>query len=41
MIVDAVKFRTEFGWAPRYPSYREGLDQVVAQWKFDASHLRA
>lgn len=27
------RFRQEFGWRPTYPSYREGLDQVVASWK--------
>jgi nucleoside-diphosphate-sugar epimerase len=27
------RFRADFGWAPRYPTYREGLDQIVAAWK--------
>jgi nucleoside-diphosphate-sugar epimerase len=27
------KFRRDFGWSPRYPTYREGLDQIVAEWK--------
>lgn len=27
------RFCEDFGWRPRYPSYREGLDQVVQQWK--------
>lgn len=27
------RFREDFGWRPRYPSYLEGLDQVVQQWK--------
>jgi nucleoside-diphosphate-sugar epimerase len=27
------KFRADFGWSPRFPSYREGLDQVVGAWK--------
>jgi nucleoside-diphosphate-sugar epimerase len=27
------RFRSEFGWAPHFPSFREGLDQVVAAWK--------
>ena len=26
------RFRRDLGWAPRYPSYREGLDQIVAAW---------
>ena len=29
------RFRREFGWAPRYPSCQEGLDQVVAVWRSD------
>lgn len=27
------RFREDFGWAPRFPSYREGLDQVIQLWK--------
>ena len=27
------RLRGDFGWAPRYPTYREGLDQIVAEWK--------
>jgi nucleoside-diphosphate-sugar epimerase len=27
------RFRSEFGWTPRYPTYREGLDQIVGAWK--------
>jgi 2-alkyl-3-oxoalkanoate reductase len=26
-------FRSAFGWKPRYPTYREGLDQVAAAWR--------
>lgn len=26
-------FRRDFDWAPRFPSYREGLDQVVTAWQ--------
>ena len=26
------RLRSDFGWVPRYPSYREGLDQIVAAW---------
>ncbi len=26
------RFRRDIGWAPRFPSYREGLDRVVAHW---------
>jgi 2-alkyl-3-oxoalkanoate reductase len=25
------RFRRDFGWAPRYPTYREGLEQIVAK----------
>jgi nucleoside-diphosphate-sugar epimerase len=27
------KFRADLNWSPRFPSYREGLDQVVGAWK--------
>ncbi len=27
------RFRADFNWNPRFPSYREGLDQVVQAWK--------
>lgn len=26
-------FRQDFGWSPRFPSYREGIDQVAQAWK--------
>lgn len=26
------KFRRDFGWMPRYPTYREGLTQIIAKW---------
>ncbi|HEV7966369.1 MAG TPA: NAD-dependent epimerase/dehydratase family protein [Candidatus Acidoferrales bacterium] len=29
------RFRRDFGWTPRYPTYREGLDQVVRAWNGD------
>ena len=25
--------RHDFGWAPKYPTYRQGLEQIVAAWK--------
>ncbi|MGH9678840.1 MAG: NAD-dependent epimerase/dehydratase family protein, partial [Candidatus Acidiferrales bacterium] len=31
------RFRRDFGWAPQYPTVREGLDQVVTAWKTDAT----
>jgi nucleoside-diphosphate-sugar epimerase len=27
------RFRRDFGWAPRYPTFREGLDEIVAAWR--------
>lgn len=32
------RFRDDFGWAPKYPTYREGLEQIVASWKADPSN---
>src|ERR1700694_5306151 len=29
--------RRDFGWTPRYPTYREGLDQIVAAWNAESS----
>jgi 2-alkyl-3-oxoalkanoate reductase len=26
------RFRHDFPWSPQYPTYREGLDQIVAAW---------
>ncbi|MBZ5658983.1 MAG: NAD(P)-dependent oxidoreductase [Acidobacteriia bacterium] len=31
----SARFRRDFGWAPRYPTVREGLDQIVAAWKME------
>ena len=27
------RLRRDFGWTPRYPTHREGLDQVLAAWR--------
>lgn len=27
------RLRRDFAWAPQYPTYREGLDQILAAWK--------
>jgi nucleoside-diphosphate-sugar epimerase len=35
------RFRHDFGWMPRYPTYREGLDQIVAAWKVQSSNATA
>ncbi len=32
------RFRHDFGWTPRYPTYREGLDQIVAAGKSEIAH---
>ncbi|MCA1825405.1 MAG: NAD-dependent epimerase/dehydratase family protein [Myxococcales bacterium] len=40
MVTTAAKFKRDFRWMPRYPSYRQGLDQIVAQWTQDAAHGR-
>lgn len=32
------RFRRDFGWTPRYPTYREGLDQIVAAWNSDTAN---
>ena len=31
------RFRRDFSWAPKYPTYREGLDQIVAAWKAEGA----
>jgi len=33
------RLRRDFGWTPRYPSYREGLDQIVAAWNADVPRI--
>ena len=40
MPTTAERFRREVGWEPRYPTYREGLRQVVETWREDGT-LRA
>jgi len=30
--------RRDFGWIPHYPTYREGLEQIVAAWIDEAQH---
>ncbi len=34
------RFRREVGWTPKYPSYREGLEQVVNAWKREGFLLK-
>ena len=31
------RLRRDFGWTPRYPTYREGLGQIVAAWIAETS----
>jgi 2-alkyl-3-oxoalkanoate reductase len=31
------RFRRDFGWTPRYPTYSEGLDQIVHAWKDESA----
>src|SRR3984893_7024088 len=31
------RLRRDFAWTPRYPTYHEGLDQIVAAWKAESS----
>jgi nucleoside-diphosphate-sugar epimerase len=35
------RFRRDFGWTPRYPTYREGLQQIVAALKEQISSTTA
>jgi nucleoside-diphosphate-sugar epimerase len=39
--VSNARFCREFSWAPHYPSYREGLDQIVVAWKNEAARNAA
>jgi nucleoside-diphosphate-sugar epimerase len=33
MITSAARFKRDFGWAPRYPTVRQGLEQVIDEWR--------
>jgi nucleoside-diphosphate-sugar epimerase len=37
MCTTNARFRRDFGWAPRYPTYREGLEQIVTAWNDQSS----
>ena len=28
-----VRIRRDLGWSPRYPTFEDGLDQVVSRWR--------
>lgn len=32
------RFRRDFNWKPKYPTYREGLDEIVAAWNAQSPH---
>jgi nucleoside-diphosphate-sugar epimerase len=32
------RFRRDFGWTPKYHTYREGLDQIFTSWNTEAAH---
>jgi nucleoside-diphosphate-sugar epimerase len=29
------RFRRDFAWNPKFPTYREGLDEVIARWRVE------
>jgi nucleoside-diphosphate-sugar epimerase len=33
------RFRQDFGWTPRYPTYRVGLDQILTSWNAKAARV--
>jgi nucleoside-diphosphate-sugar epimerase len=35
------RLRSDFGWTPRYPTYREGIDQIVVAWNAESSRNAA
>jgi len=35
------RFRSNFGWAPRYPTYREGLEQIITAWGHETARNTA
>jgi 2-alkyl-3-oxoalkanoate reductase len=35
------RFRRDFGWSPKYPTYREGLDEIVSAWKVGSARAAA
>ncbi|WP_135854438.1 NAD-dependent epimerase/dehydratase family protein [Halorussus salinus] len=37
MPTTARRFRRDFDWEPRYPTYREGLDAVTERWREDGT----
>ena len=32
-VTSNARFRRDFGWRPRYPTYEQGLEEVVASWR--------
>jgi nucleoside-diphosphate-sugar epimerase len=37
MITNAARFKRDFSWLPAYQTFRQGLDQVVAEWRREPS----
>lgn len=35
------RFRRDFAWTPRYPTYIDGLDQILAEWKDKSAGMPA
>ncbi len=35
------RFRRDTGWAPRYPTFREGLAAVLGEWAAEPPTRRA
>ena len=38
--IDSTKLRTELGWEPRYPSFREGLAATVTWYRANEAWWR-
>ncbi|WP_224268184.1 NAD-dependent epimerase/dehydratase family protein [Haloprofundus salinisoli] len=37
MPTDGERFRRDVGWSPAYPTYRDGLRQIIDSWKTDGT----
>ena len=35
------RLRRDFGWMPRFPTYRKGIDQIIAAWNSESSRAGA
>jgi len=34
------RLKRDFGWAPRFPTYREGIDEIVGRWRAEGFPAR-